>query len=144
MSEARYDPFKAVVEPLDRMDTIKLYPLALQRSMMWDMVGDAMIRNPEDFGENPASPDVLEAEFKELVIRNQLISSFGPNIDMSCVLAATAATRAILTMEPKTQDFTEEEKEEFLQENIRVSTMVTKTVLAHMLYKGLIHIGAHA
>lgn len=140
---AKYDPFSAEVEPLNPLDTIALFPLALRRSMMWDMVGDAMIKDPERFGENPASDDVIEAEFKEMVDRNRTLNPFGPGIEMYCSLAAAAATSAVLAIEPKAQGLSEEEKEEFLAENTRISSMVTRTVLGHMLYKGLIHVGAH-
>lgn len=139
---AKYDPFKADVEPLNPVDTIALFPLALRRSMMWDMVGDAMIKNPEDFGENPASEDVLEAEYRDTVVRNRMLDPFGPGVEMYCTLAAQAATSAVLAIEPKAQGLSEEEREEFLAENTRISTMITKTVLGHMLHKGLIHIGA--
>ena len=139
----RYNPFTAQVEPLDPGETMALFPLALRRSMMWDMVTDAMIKSPEEFGETPASEDVLEAEYKDMVERHSTLAPFGPGIDMYCSLAAYAATRAILTIEPETQNFTEEEKEQFLKENTRVSSMVTKSVLSQMLHKGLLHIGAH-
>lgn len=138
----RYNPFNAHVEPLNPGETVALFPLALRRSMMWDMVSDAMIRNPEDFGETPASDDVLEAEYKDMVTRHRTLDPFGPGIDMYCSLAAYAATRAILVVEPRAQSLTEEEREEFLLENTRVSSMVTKSVLSQMLHKGLIHIGA--
>jgi hypothetical protein len=140
---ARYDPFNAGVEPLNSLDTIALFPLALRRSMMWDMVADAMIKDPERFGENPASDDVVEAEFREMVDRNRMLNPFGPGIEMYCQLAAAAATNAVLAIEPKAQGLSDEEREEFLAENTRISTMVTRTVLGHMLHKGLIHVGAH-
>lgn len=139
----KYNPFEAIVEPLNPLDTIALFPLALRRSMMWDMVGDAMIKDPERFGENPASDDVIEAEFREMVNRNRMLHPFGPGLEMYCTLAAAAATSAVLAIEPKAQGLTDEEKEEFLAENTRISTMVTQTILGHMLYKGLIHVGAH-
>lgn len=137
-----YNPFTANIEPLDYMDTMQLMPLAVRRSMMWDMVGDSMVTRPEDFGETPASHDVLEREYQDMVARHQAMASFGPSIDMACNLATTAAVKALTVNNPTTSSMSEEDLEKLTQEHMRVATMVTKSVIGQMLSKGLIHMGA--
>lgn len=140
---ARYDPFKANVEPLDPTEGMVLLPLALRRSFMWDMIGDAMIKSPVDYGENPASDDVLEMEYRDMVMRNQSLEPFGPNIDMACNLATAAAVKALSVHNPVLEGLSDEDLEKLTLEHTQVATMVTKAVLGQMLSKGLIHYGAH-
>lgn len=138
---SKYDPFAAQIEPLDPMGEVELLPRALKRSMMWDMVGDDMIRRPEDFGETMASQDVIEREYKDMLTRRRSLLPFGHQIDMAAAMAAVCATDAILTLEEEELD--PDEKMEYLAENIKVSAIVTKTVISHMIAKGLIHYGGH-
>lgn len=140
---AKYDPFKANVEPLDPREGMVLLPLALRRSMMWDMVGEAMVKNPEEYGENPASDDVLELEYRDMVMRNRSLEPFGPNIDMACHLATAAAVKALSVRNPELEGLSDEDLEKLTEEHTQVSTMVTKAVIGQMLSKGLIHYGAH-
>jgi len=140
---AKYDPFKAKVEPLDPAEGMVLLPLALSRSFMWDMVGEAMIKSPEDFGQNPASDDVLELEYRDMVLRNRALEPFGPNIDMACHLATTAAVKALSVRSPELSGISDDDLEKLTEEHMQVSTMVTKAVIGQMLSKGLIHYGAH-
>lgn len=140
---AKYDPFNANVEPLDPTESMVLLPLALRRSVMWDMVGEAMIKNPEEYGESPASDDVLELEFRDMVMRNRSLEPFGPNIDMACNLATTAAVRALSVRNPVLEGISEDDLEKLTEEHAQVATMVTKSVIGQMLSKGIIHYGAH-
>lgn len=137
----KYDPFAANIEPLDPMGELELLPRALKRSMMWDMVGDDMIRRPEDFGETMASQDVIEREYKDMLTRRRSLLPFGHQIDMASAMAAVCATDAIITLQG--EDLDPDEKMEYLAENIKVSAIVTKTVISHMIAKGLIHYGGH-
>lgn len=139
----KYNPFEAHVEPLDPMDSIKLFPLALRRAMMWDMVGAAMLQNAESFGENPASKDVLEREFQDMVQRHNALEPFGPNIEMACRLASSAAIKALSVLDPNLAELSEADAERLVEEHTQVSTMVTKSVISQMLAKGIIHHGAH-
>jgi len=140
----KYDPFNANVEPLDPTEGYALLPLALRRAMMWDMVGESMIKSPEDFGENPASQDVLEREYQDMVMRHRALDAFGPNIDMACNLATTAAIQALSVLDPSVAELDEEERDEMTEAHIKVATMVTKSVIGQMMSKGLLHNGAHA
>ena len=138
-----YDPFDENIVPYDSSENAELYPNAMLRSCMWDMVGPDMLRNPEKYGESPASPDVAFLEYQDMLSRKRSLVPFGPNISMGCYVAATAATRAVIASEPRAAELTEEEKSNLLTENIRVSIAVTSSVLSHMLKKGLLHYGAH-
>lgn len=139
----KYDPFKANVEPLDPSEGMALLPLALRRSIMWDMVGASMIHNAQDFGENPASSDVLEMEFNDMVRRHRALELFGPNIDMACNIATNAAIHALSVLDPSVAELSEEEREEMAEVHTKVSTMVTKSVIGQMMSRGMIHPGAH-
>lgn len=140
---ARYDPFKANVEPLDPTEGMVLLPLALRRAFMWDMVGEAMLKSPEEYGENPASDDVLELEYRDMVVRNRSLEPFGPNIDMACNLATMAAVKALSVRNPLLEGISDEDLEKLTEEHTQVATMVTKSVIGQMLSKGIIHYGAH-
>ncbi|WPH58216.1 hypothetical protein SEA_LUCKYSOCKE_139 [Streptomyces phage LuckySocke] len=140
---AKYDPFKAKVEPLDPAEGMVLLPLALGRSFMWDMVGEAMIKSPEEYGQSPASDDVLELEYRDMVLRNRALEPFGPNIDMACHLATAAAVKALSVRNPALEELSEEDLEKLTAEHTQVSTMVTKAVLGQMMSKGMIHYGVH-
>lgn len=140
---AKYDPFKANVEPLDPREGLEFLPLALRRSMMWDMVGESMLMNPEDFGETPAGTDVLELEFHDMLRRHRALEFFGPNIDMACDIATAAAITAMSAVDPRIVELSEEERKEMTLAYTRVATMVTKSVLGQMLSRGLIRPGVH-
>lgn len=139
----KYDPFKANVEPVNPLETMALLPLALRRSMMWDMVGTSMIHHAEDFGENPASPDVLDREFQDMVKRHKALDIFGPNIEMACNIATTAAIQALAVLDPSVAELSEEEREDMTEAHIKVSTMVTKSVIGQMMAREMIHPGVH-
>lgn len=121
-----------------------LLPLHLRRSMMWDMVGENMVTHPEDFGENPASPDVLDLEFRDMVLRHRALESFGPSLDMACNLATAAAVKALTVKSEELSGMSEDDLERLTEEHLQVSTMVTKSVIGQMMSRGMIHIGAHA
>jgi len=110
---------------------------------MWDMVGEAMLKSPEEYGENPASDDVLELEYRDMVLRNRSLEPFGPNIDMACNLATTAAVKALSVHNPTLENLSDEDFEKLTEEHTQVATMVTKSVIGQMLSKGIIHYGAH-
>lgn len=140
---SKYNPFEANVEPYDRAENAKFFPMVLDRQCMWDLVGDAMIKEPERFDHTPASPDVVDMEYRDMVMRKRALMPFGQSITHGCAIAATAATRAILAVEPKAANLSEEERSMFLAENIRISTAVTNSVISQMLTSGLLHYGAH-
>lgn len=140
----KYDPFTANVEPLDPTEGYALLPLALRRSTMWDMVGESMIKNPEAFGENPASTDVLEREYQDMVMRHHALDPFGPMIDMTCNIATTAAIQALSVLDPSFASLDDEERDEMTEVHIKVATMVAKSVIGQLMSKGLLHNGAHA
>lgn len=140
---SKYNPFEANVEPYDTRENVKFYPMVLDRQCMWDLVGDAMIKEPERFDHTPASPEVTELEYRDMVMRKRALLPFGQHVHHGCAIAATAATRAILATEPKAANLSDEEKAHFLAENIRISTAVTNSVLSQMLTNGLLHYGEH-
>lgn len=139
----KYDPFKANVEPVNPLETMALFPLALRRSMMWDMVGTSMVSNPEDFGENPASSDVLDLEFRDMMMRHKALEIFGPNIEMACNIATTAAIQALAVLDPSVAELSEEERDDMTDAHIKVSTMVTKSVIGQMMAREMIHPGVN-
>lgn len=139
----KYNPFEANVEPYDTSENIRYYPTVLNRQCMWDLVGDAMIKEPERFGQSPASPDVMDAEYRDMVMRKRSLLPLGQHINHGSMIAATAATTAILAIEPKAAAMTDEEKAAFLAENIRVASAVTNSVISQLITNGLLHYGAH-
>jgi hypothetical protein len=110
--------------------------------MMWDMIGPMMIKDPQSFGENPASPDVLELEYRDMVMRHQALEAFGPSLDMACHLATHAAVKALSVISPTMQGVSDEDMEKLTEEHMQGANMVTKSVIGQMLSNGMIHTGA--
>lgn len=139
-----YDPFQAVITPLEPLDNEQAVVSHLQRSMMWDIVGPTGIRDrPERFGQNPASQDVMDKEFEEMVLRKNALNSFGFRLPLLTHIAVESASQALLATDPRYSVFTDAEKVQFRMDNSKLATAVTQTVLSHMLQGGLIHVGGH-
>lgn len=139
-----YDPFTAEIAPLEPLDNEQAVISHLQRSMMWDIVGPAGIRkNPERFGQNPASQDVMDKEFEEMVLRKNALSSFGFRLPLLTHIAVESASQALLATDPRYSIYTDAEKLQFRMDNARLTTVVTETVISHLLQGGLIHFGGH-
>lgn len=102
-----------------------------------------MVSNPEDFGENPASSDVLDLEFRDMMLRHKALETFGPNIDMACNIATTAAIQALAVLDPSVAELSEEERDDMTDAHIKVSTMVTKSVIGQMMAREMIHPGVN-
>lgn len=129
------------VEPLPQMEPLEIYHTRLKRSMMWDMVGPRIAADPERFGQAPASNDVLEKEFNEMVVRQQGLLPLGLSLDIACRTASEAATAASLAMRSETDNLTEEEKAKTYADNFFISEAVAKSVLAHFISSGVLKVG---
>lgn len=135
------DPFEEV-EPAPDIDPWQALASELSRSMMWDLIGPQLMRTkPNQFGQNPASPDVLEAEAKEMWARKRSLSPFGMDLPLLCYMAAETASLALMNTEEALQDLSEEDQFKFRMNTIRLSSAIVESVIAHMLQKGLIKYG---
>lgn len=137
------DPFEEV-EPLPPLDEVAVLTHSLERSIMWDIIGPYKMRdNPTDFGQNPASPDVLAAEYADLVKRQNSLFKLGPQLSLMCYIAANSASDALLKIDRKYEDMPEEEIVQFRTHNINIGAAIVSSVLGQMIQQGLIHTGDH-
>jgi hypothetical protein len=135
------DPFEDV-SPATPIDPWQALTTELSRSMMWDMIGPKRMRDePEQYGQHPASPDVLEAEAKEMWARKHLMLPFGMDFPLLCYMASEAASLALIKNDDQMKQLPEEDKLKFRAHNIRLGTAIAETVVSHMIQKGLIKYG---
>ena len=135
------DPFEEV-EPLTPLDEWAVRSTTLQRSMMWDFIGPFKMRDsPEQFGQTPASSDVLEQEYKEMAARYSLLSPFGSQLSLMCYIAAESISQVLLTSDDKYESMSEEEQLQFRMQNVNIGAAITNSVLSHMLQDGLLQQG---
>lgn len=135
-----YDPFEEVEQP-EEQDALAVLAKQLSRSMLWDMIGSRLQKDPEHFNQFPASPDVLEAEEKEMWMRKNSLLPFGMDFPFLCYLAADAASHILICEDEDLQKLDEEEITKFRYHNYKLGTAVTVAVLTHMLQRGLITYG---
>lgn len=137
------DPFDDVV-PLPPLDEVAVLTHTLERSIMWDIIGPYQMRdNPTDFGQNPASMDVLEAEYRDLMQRQDYLLQFGSNLHLMCYIAAESASDALIKLDEKYKDMPEEELLQFRTHNVNIGAAIVGAVLGNMLQRGLLHAGEH-
>jgi len=137
------DPFEEV-EPVLPLDPFRVLTAQLSRSMLWDMVGPHWMRSdPELFGQQPASEEVLEAEAKEMWNRKRSLLPFGMDFSLLCYMAAESASLAILKGDEQLSNLADEDKLKFRVGNIKLGTAIAEAVVSHMLEKGLIKYGDH-
>lgn len=134
------DPFEDVTPP-EPMDSSAVLAALLQRSMMWDLVGMKIKDTPDKFGQKPASPDVIAAEHKEMIIRQYSLMPFGSVLPMMCYISAESASQALLAMDEKYKDMSDEEQAQFRAHNVHLGAVVASSVIAHMIQGGLLHYG---
>jgi hypothetical protein len=135
------DPFEEV-SPLEPLDTLGVLTQTLKRSIMWDIIGPYRMRdNPTDFHQQPASPDVMEAEYRDLILRQNSLMYLNPNLSMMCYIAAESATEALLKLDPRYKEMPEEEILQFRAHNVNMGAAIVGSVLGQMLQSGLLHIG---
>lgn len=135
------DPFEEV-SPVMPIDPWQALTTELSRSMMWDMIGPKRMREePERYGQNPASLDVLEAEAKEMYARKHSMLPFGMDFSLLCYMAAETASLALIKNDDVLIDLPDEEKVKFRIHNVKLGTAIAETVVSHMLQKGLIQYG---
>lgn len=135
------DPFEEV-EPAMPLDAWQVLTAQLSRSTLWDMVGPYwMTTDPELFGQSPASPDVIDAEAKEMWERKNLLIPFGMDLQLLSFMAAEAASLAILKSDTNLDNMPESDKIKFRASNVKLATAVAESVISHMLQKRLIQYG---
>ena len=138
---ADLDPFEEV-SPVTPIDPLQALTVELSRSMMWDMIGPTRMRNePSKYGQQPASPDVLEAEAKEMWARKHSMLPFGMDFSLLCYMAAESASLALVRNDDVLNELPEEERLKFRIHNVKLGTAIAETVVSHMLQKGLIQYG---
>jgi hypothetical protein len=139
-----YNPFTAVITPVEPLDTEAATVSVLQRSMMWDLVGVKGIREePMKYGQNPASQDVIDKEYEEMIVRKSAITALGYQLPLLCHVAVESASQVLMASDPHWEFISPEDKLKFRMHNSKVATAVTESVISHLLQGGLIHIGGH-
>lgn len=135
------DPFEEV-SPLSAIDPWQALTTELSRSMMWDMIGPSRMQTePQKYGQQPASVDVLEAEANEMYTRKHSMLPFGMDFSLLCYMAAESASLALIRSDDDLINLPDEEKLKFRIHNVKLGTAIAETVVSHMLQKGLIQYG---
>jgi hypothetical protein len=135
------DPFEEV-SPVTPIDPWQALTTELSRSMMWDMIGPKRMKDePQRFGQQPASLDVLEAEAKEMYDRKHSMLPFGLDFSLLCYMAAETASVALINNDEMLNELPDEERLKFRIHNVKLGTAIAETVVSHMLQKGLIKYG---
>lgn len=136
-----YDPFEEV-EPLEELDPLQRLATEIARSMTWDMIGpNKMQKDPERFGQHPASIDVLEAEAAEMWGRKNSLLPFGMDFSFLCYMASEAASYALMNSDDQLKEMPEEDRMKFRFHNYKLGTAIVEAVVSHMLQRGLITYG---
>ena len=135
------DPFEEV-SPAAPIDPWQALTTELSRSMMWDMIGPARMRDePTKYGQHPASMDVLEAEAQEMWARKHSMLPFGMDFSLLCYMAAESASLALIRADDMMNSLPDDEKLKFRIHNVKLGTAIAEAVVSHMLQKGLITYG---
>jgi hypothetical protein len=135
------DPFEEV-SPVAPIDPWQALTTELGRSMMWDMIGPTRMKDePQKYGQQPASLDVLEAEAKEMYDRKHSMLPFGMDFSLLCYMAAESASLALIKNDEDMTALPDEDKLKFRIHNVKLGTAIAETVVSHMLQKGLIQYG---
>lgn len=137
------DPFEEV-EPLEPMDVQEAFASSVHRSVMWDLLGPKKMWNSsEKYGQNPASPDVLNAEYEEMMKRHNSLTPFGGSLPLLCYIAAESASQIVMASDSRYDEIPEEEKMKFRAHNVQLGSAVASSVIGHMIQSGLLHYGGH-
>jgi hypothetical protein len=135
------DPFEEV-SPAAPINPWQELNIRFSRSMLWDMLGPyQMMNNSAQYGQNPASMDVLEAEAKDMMEREYSMLPLGMDFGLLCLIASETASSVLMKNDEDLQHLPQEELMKFRQHNIRLGTTIAKSVVSHMLQKGLIKYG---
>lgn len=135
------DPF-AEVEPLEPLGFQEAFASLVRRSIKWDLIGPhKMWQHPEQYGESPASPDVLAKEYAEMVKRKNGLLPISHPLSLFCYIAAESATDAILAGDESLSELSDDDKMRLRMQNVQLSSAVTETVIGHLLQAGLIKYG---
>lgn len=117
---------------------------SVTRSMMWEFIPPKLMKErPEDFGQTPASLDVLRAEYGDSIKRQTSVLPLEPSLSILSVAAASAASSVLLELDPNYKEMPEQDKMLFRAHNANLGIAVTKAVLGHLIQEGLIHYGEH-
>lgn len=135
-----------IPDPFDEAGLGDIDPTALlrsvSRSMMWEFIPPKMMQeNPEDFGQTPASIDVLKAEYKDSFARRMSLIPLEPSLSILATTASNAASTVLLELDPNYKMMSEKDRMLFREHNMNLGTAVTKAVLGHLIQEGLIHYG---
>ena len=138
-----YDPFEDV-EPLRPLEDGAVLISLLKRSILWDLIGPDRIRkDSEHFGMAPASPEVFDKEFEEMIRRKYSLLPIRDRLSLMCYIAAESASHALMTGDKKYSEMTPEDKLQFRLHNVSLASVVADSVISHMLQDGSLHYGGH-
>lgn len=139
-----YDPFDEEIAPLSEIDNWEVLTSMLKRSMLWDLLGPMKIKNsPGKLNIKPASQDVMEAEYKEMLSRKYSLMPLRSELSLMSYIAAESASDALLALDERYKEMTEEERVQFRTHNVAVGAVITDAVLGHLIQEGLLHYGGH-
>lgn len=139
----RRDPFEEV-EPLEPLGFQEVFASLSKRSIMWDLIGPhKMWNHSEKYGQSPASPDVLAREFEDMTERKSMLLPLGQSLPLLCYIAAESATEAIMASDPNFSELSDDDRMRFRMQNVQLGSVITESVLGHLIQNGLIHLGGH-
>jgi len=112
--------------------------------MIWDMVGPYRIKHsPEKMGVKPASDDVLEMEYRDMINRRTSLYPLRNQISFLSYVAAQVASDTLIAFDPRYAAMDEQSVLSFKELSINIGAAVTDAVISHLLEQGLIHLGGH-
>lgn len=137
------DPFEGSDVP-SGLDDWAVLASRLKRSMTWDLVGLEVIKNQSELlGDCPASPEVIDAEHKDMIARKMALMPVRNALSFHSYIAAEAASHALLKLDRKYETMSDEDKATFRIHNLNVGSAVADVVISHMIQSGLLHYGEH-
>jgi hypothetical protein len=135
-----YDPFEEVEQP-EEMNPLAVTTRQLSRAMLWDMVGENLTTDPVHYKQSPASPDVTDMEYEEMLARKVSLNAFGAAFPLLCQIASDTASHVLTCEDTKLQALSDDERMLFRYHNYKLGTAITVAVITHMLQNGLITYG---
>jgi hypothetical protein len=137
------DPFEEV-EPLEPLGIHEVLTSRAKRSIMWDLIGPHKMWNySEKYGQNPASPDVLHREYLDMVERKNLLLPLSNALPLLCYIAAESATEAIIASDESFAGISDEDRMKFRMQNVQLGSVITESVVSHLIQNGLIKYGGY-
>ena len=139
----KYNPFEEV-EPLEPLDVQAAFAASIHRSMMWDLLGPhKMWNDSEKYGQCPASPDVLTAEYEDMMVRHNSLLPFGGSIPQLCFIAAESVSQIVMASDKRYAEISEEDRTKFRAQTVQMGSAITSSVIGHLIQSGLLHYGGH-